>query len=163
MTGPGVGKVVTSGRITVQYHPIAILDRMSNGTEYSTRAAAASAAAAEGGKFAEFHKVLFDNQPAEGSDGLTDAKLVELGRSVGLGDAFAQAVTTRGSLSGTPRRARMARASSATEAGAEDTGFRLAVMLNLPRCGREASTGSPPPSLVVETKRRRLSCHRLNA
>lgn len=91
--GATVQQLVSSGRITVQYHPIAILDRMSNGTEYSTRAAAASAAAAEGGKFAEFHKVLFDNQPAEGSDGLTDARLVELGRSVGLTDQkFADAV-----------------------------------------------------------------------
>ena len=81
-------------KVTVQYHPIAILDRASNGTEYSTRAAAASAAAAEGGKFAEYHQVLFANQPAENSDGLTNAKLIELGKSVGLTDAeFADAVT----------------------------------------------------------------------
>ena len=80
----------------MQYHPIAILDRASNGTEYSTRAAAASAAAAEGGKFAEYHQALFANQPAEGSAGLTNAKLIELGKSVGLTDAaFADAVTDK--------------------------------------------------------------------
>jgi protein-disulfide isomerase len=38
--------------------------------------------------------VLFANQPEEGSAGLDDAKLIELGRSVGLTDAaFADAVT----------------------------------------------------------------------
>ena len=79
--------------MTVRYHPIAILDRASS-TEYSTRSAAASAAAAQGGKFAEYHKALFANQPAEGSAGLDDAKLIELGKSVGLTDAaFADAVT----------------------------------------------------------------------
>ena len=89
-----IEKLVDSGKITVQYHPIAILDRASNGTEYSTRSAAASAAAAEGGKFREYHQVLFANQPAEGTDGLTDDRLIELGRSVGLTDQkFADAVT----------------------------------------------------------------------
>jgi len=94
--GPTIQQLVDAGKVTVQYHPIAILDRASNGTQYSTRSAAAAAAAAEGGKFTEYHRVLFDNQPAEGSDGLTDAKLIELGRSVGLTDqAFADAVTDK--------------------------------------------------------------------
>jgi protein-disulfide isomerase len=92
--GATIQQLVDANKVTVQYHPIAFLDRASNGTQYSTRSAAAAAAAAEGGKFAEYHKVLFDNQPAEGSDGLTDAKLIELGKSVGLtGQAFADAVT----------------------------------------------------------------------
>lgn len=87
-----VDQLVTAKKVTVRYHPIAILDRASS-TEYSTRSAAASAAAAQGGKFAEFHKALFANQPAEGSAGLDDAKLIELGRSAGLTDAaFADAV-----------------------------------------------------------------------
>jgi protein-disulfide isomerase len=86
--------MIAAKQVTVQYHPISILDRASNGTEYSTRSAAASAAAAEGGKFVEYHKVLFDNQPAEGSDGLTNAKLIELGKSVGLTDSkFADTIT----------------------------------------------------------------------
>jgi protein-disulfide isomerase len=87
-----IDQLVTANKVTVRYHPIAILDRYST-TEYSTRSAAASAAAAQGGKFAEYHKVLFANQPAEGSAGLDDAKLIELGKSVGLTDtAFADAV-----------------------------------------------------------------------
>jgi protein-disulfide isomerase len=92
-TGPTVKQLITDKKITVRYHPVAILDRSSNGTNYSTRAAGAAAAAAVDGKFVEYHDVLYANQPEENSDGLTDAKLVELGKSVGLGDTFAQAVT----------------------------------------------------------------------
>ena len=87
-----IDQLVTANKVTVRYHPIAILDESST-TEYSTRSAAASAAAAQGGKFAEYHKTLFANQPEEGSAGLDNAKLIELGKSVGLTDAaFADAV-----------------------------------------------------------------------
>jgi protein-disulfide isomerase len=91
-SGGTLKQLAADGKVTIRYHPIAILDEASNGTRYSTRAAAA-AAAAEGGRFTAYHDVLFANQPAEGSDGLDDAKLIELGRSVGLtGAAFANAV-----------------------------------------------------------------------
>jgi protein-disulfide isomerase len=92
-TGSTIKQMVAAKKITVRYHPVAILDRASNGTQYSSRAAGAAAAAAMDGKFIEYHDVLYANQPEENSDGLTDAKLVELGKSVGLGDTFAQAVT----------------------------------------------------------------------
>ncbi|GAA4682563.1 DsbA family protein [Phytohabitans rumicis] len=90
-SGATLDQLVADGKATVVYHPLAFLDRMSS-TNYSTRASAASGAAAEGGKFREFAKALFAKQPAEGSAGLTDNELIEIGRSVGLGDAFAQAV-----------------------------------------------------------------------
>jgi protein-disulfide isomerase len=91
--GPTLAKLVADGTVTVVYHPIAILDRYSS-TEYSTRAAAASAAAADGKKFIEFHNALYARQPAEGSAGLDNATLVSIGTSVGLTDAtFAGAVT----------------------------------------------------------------------
>ncbi|MEV4639328.1 thioredoxin domain-containing protein [Actinoplanes sp. NPDC049548] len=94
-SGPTVTQLVDAKKVTVRYHPIAILDRAST-TEYSTRSAGAAAAASVGGKFFEYHEVLFANQPAEGSAGLDDAKLIELGRSVGLTDAaFADAVNGR--------------------------------------------------------------------
>lgn len=90
--GTTIDQLVAANKVTVRYHPIAILDRAST-TEYSTRSAAASAAAAQDGKFTEYHKVLFANQPAEGSAGLDNAKLIELGKSVGLtGATFADAV-----------------------------------------------------------------------
>jgi protein-disulfide isomerase len=90
--GATIEQLVATNKVTVRYHPIAILDRASS-TEYSTRSAAAAAAAAQGGKFAEYHRALFANQPEEGTAGLDDAKLIELGKSVGLTDpAFADAV-----------------------------------------------------------------------
>ncbi|GAA0489894.1 membrane protein [Paractinoplanes deccanensis] len=94
-TGSTIDKMVTDKRITVRYHPVAILDEASNGTKYSTRSAGAAAAAAQDGKFTEYHKVLYANQPEEGSDGLTDAKLIELGKSVGLGTTFEAAVNDK--------------------------------------------------------------------
>lgn len=90
-TGGTLDRLVAEGKVTVVYHPVAFLDRASS-TDYSTRSSAASGAAAEGGKFREYAKALFAQQPAEGSAGLSDDKLIEIGRSVGLGDAFAQAV-----------------------------------------------------------------------
>ncbi|MFI5492913.1 DsbA family protein [Actinoplanes sp. NPDC051859] len=92
MTGPTVKQLVDTQKITVRYHPIAILDRYSS-TQYSTRSAGAAAAAAQGGKFFEFHEALFAQQPPENSAGLDDAKLVEIGKSVGLDQTFADAVT----------------------------------------------------------------------
>jgi protein-disulfide isomerase len=94
-TGSAIKQLVAEKKITVRYHPVSILDEASSGTRYSTRAAGAVAAAAVDGKFLEYHDVLFANQPAEGSTGLDDAKLIELGRSVGLGDGFAAAVEAK--------------------------------------------------------------------
>jgi protein-disulfide isomerase len=94
-TGPTIAQMVTDKKVTVRYHPVSILDRASNGTKYSTRSAGAAAAAAVDGKFIEYHNVLFQNQPEENSDGLDDAKLIELGKSVGLGDSFASAVNDK--------------------------------------------------------------------
>lgn len=94
-TGSTVKQMIDQHKITVLYHPVSILDRESNGTEYSTRSAGAAAAAAEAGKFTQFHDVLFDNQPAEGTDGLTNAQLIQLGTSVGLGSTFANAVNNK--------------------------------------------------------------------
>jgi protein-disulfide isomerase len=88
-----IKQLVAQNKVTVRYHPVAILDPSSNGTKYSTRAAGAAAAAAQAGKFLQYHDVLYQNQPAEGSSGLSNAKLIELGKSVGLtGSAFTDAV-----------------------------------------------------------------------
>ena len=94
-SGATVKSLVAANKVTVRYHPVSILDRYSSGTEYSTRAAGAAAAAAEGGKFIEYHDVLYANQPEENSTGLDNAKLIELGTSVGLTSAFADAVNNK--------------------------------------------------------------------
>jgi protein-disulfide isomerase len=92
-TGPTLKQLAGENKITLRFHPVAILDQYSKGTEYSTRSAAASAAAGQAGKFVEFHDALYANRPEEQTTGLTDAKMIELAASVGLTDpAFIDAV-----------------------------------------------------------------------
>ncbi len=72
-----IEELVKSGDVTFEAHPISILDRLSNGSEYSTRAAAAFAYVAENSPANAwaFHTLLYANQPAENSEGLTDEQL----------------------------------------------------------------------------------------
>jgi hypothetical protein len=78
--------IVAEGTVTVVYHPVAFLDRLST-TDYSTRSAAASACAATGGRFPSCHDALFRHQPAQGGAGLSGEELVRIGQDVGLNDA----------------------------------------------------------------------------
>jgi protein-disulfide isomerase len=89
--GSTLDRLVDSDVITLVYHPMAFLDRLST-NQYSSRAASSSGCAADGGKFREYAKVLFANQPEEGGPGHTDEELVRLGQSIGLGDDFARCV-----------------------------------------------------------------------
>ncbi|SCE68053.1 DsbA family protein [Micromonospora mirobrigensis] len=82
-SGPTIDKLVTDGKARVVYHPVAFLNRFST-TEYSTRSSAASGCAAKGGKFKEFTDALFARQPAEGSAGLSNDELIDIGAGVGL-------------------------------------------------------------------------------
>ena len=81
--GPALGDMVSEGLISLVYHPMSFLDEAST-TRYSSRAAAASGCASDGGKFPEYVSALFGAQPPEGGPGLTDAELIELGLSAGL-------------------------------------------------------------------------------
>lgn len=82
-TGATLEQLVADNKAKVVYHPVAFLNRFST-TEYSTRASAASGCAAAGGKFHEYAKALFDKQPPEGSAGLPDDQLIDIGTGVGL-------------------------------------------------------------------------------
>jgi protein-disulfide isomerase len=83
---PALARLVAEGQISLVYHPMNFLDGAST-TNYSTRAAAASGCAADGGRFAEYALALFVNQPPEGGPGLSDPELADIGRGVGLADA----------------------------------------------------------------------------
>ncbi|MFI9644586.1 DsbA family protein [Micromonospora sp. NPDC051925] len=82
-SGETVDELVSSGKARVVFHPVAYLNRFST-TEYSTRSSAASGCAAKGGKFKEFTDALFAQQPAEGSAGLSNDQLIDIGAGVGL-------------------------------------------------------------------------------
>ncbi|MDR2380763.1 MAG: thioredoxin domain-containing protein, partial [Bifidobacteriaceae bacterium] len=72
-----IQELVDRGVASLVMHPIAILDRLSAGSMYSTRATAAAYAVAAGApdKFGAFNSVLFQNQPREGTPGHTEAEL----------------------------------------------------------------------------------------
>jgi len=84
--------------VTVVYKNIAFLDGNSQGTFYSTRAAnAAATVAAEAPElYTDFVTALYANQPAEGTEGLKDAKIAEIATEVGVPqdvvDAFTETV-----------------------------------------------------------------------
>ena len=83
MSEAAVDRLLADRLISFIRHPMDFLDAVST-TAYSTRAAAASAAAADAGFFHDYARTLFANQPPEGGPGLTDGQLVELGQRVGI-------------------------------------------------------------------------------
>lgn len=81
---------VDAGDVRVEYRVVSFLDRYSNGTEYSTRAMNALGVVLDtsGVEVADrFHELLFENQPAEGTDGLSDDELVDLAVEAGADEA----------------------------------------------------------------------------
>ena len=94
--GETTSELVEDGTITLNLHPISILDRASQGTEYSTRAAnAAYCVADEDGEAAyTFIDLLFRNQPAEATAGLDDDELIGYAEQAGAAGA-ADCITNR--------------------------------------------------------------------
>ena len=93
--GDTIASWIDSGKAKVNYHIIAFLDRASS-TRYSSRSANALYCAADAGVFQRYHGLLYANQPPEGSAGLTDDQLIQLGRQAGAtGDTFASCVRDR--------------------------------------------------------------------
>lgn len=85
LSGPLLLSEAEAGSLTLRVHPVSILDRLSEGTRYSTRAAAAvlTVAAAYPDTWPAFLTELFANQPEENSTGLTDAELEALAEKAG--------------------------------------------------------------------------------
>lgn len=76
---------VADGTLKIEYRPIAFLDRMSS-TSYSTRSLNAAACVWDGSTISawtKFHDKLFEVQPAEGTAGLPDDKLVAYAEQAG--------------------------------------------------------------------------------
>ena len=86
-----IGQWIESGAATLTTHPLAILDRGSLGTKYSTRSANAAACVANYSpdSFYDFSALLFKNQPAENTEGLDNDKLKSLVGEAGVTDQSA--------------------------------------------------------------------------
>jgi protein-disulfide isomerase/uncharacterized membrane protein YphA (DoxX/SURF4 family) len=89
--GPQISKWVAAGTVKVRYHVISFLDSQSS-TKYSSRAANAlyAAAGVSPTVFASLHQTLFAQQPAEGSAGLTEDRIVQLAQQAGASAAEQQ-------------------------------------------------------------------------
>jgi len=87
-------QLAESGTANVVMHPVAILDRLSLGTAYSTRAAAAAAWVADHAPaaFLRFHELLFEHQPAENTTGLSNAEIADIAREAGAADDVATGI-----------------------------------------------------------------------
>jgi protein-disulfide isomerase len=87
--GAYITSLLENGGTTVEIHPIAILDRLSQGSKYSTRASNAAACVANysPNNYYDFHNALFANQPAENTSGLSDDELIALTADAGVDKA----------------------------------------------------------------------------
>jgi len=87
--GSTIESLVDDGSITLNIHPISILNRLSQGTEYSTRAASAMYCVAETDPDAviPFMQAMYAQQPEENSSGLTDDQIVGIAESAGAANA----------------------------------------------------------------------------
>jgi protein-disulfide isomerase len=90
--GNEITTALNEGKISVRFHTIAILDQLTTPAGYSTRAGNAALCAVPAGIFPRYHKKLFDEQPAEGSAGLSNDELIALGTELGAQGDFAACV-----------------------------------------------------------------------
>lgn len=79
---------VDTGAATIEIHPISFLDKASLNA-YSSRATNAAACVAnyEPDYFFDYHALLMEKQPAEGTEGWTDEELVDFAAEVGVAGA----------------------------------------------------------------------------
>ena len=92
--GAMIEQLQAEGVVDVYYHPLNFLDRLSRGSEYSTRAGAAAALVADEQPeaFIPFMRLMFANQPAENTSGLSDDQIVEIAKAAGVADEIAERI-----------------------------------------------------------------------
>lgn len=83
--------LVADGSSTLRLHPLTFLDRVSQGTNYSTRASAALTceATVNPDGTLDYLAALYANQPVESSAGLSDGQLVSLAHGASIADCVA--------------------------------------------------------------------------
>lgn len=86
--------MAADGDATVSIHPVSNLDEQSLGTMYSTRAANAFATVASDAPDTalDFLEAMFDNQPAEQTEGLTDDDIAQIAVDAGVPQAVADSL-----------------------------------------------------------------------
>ncbi|EPD86448.1 MAG: disulfide bond formation protein DsbA [Microbacterium sp. 69-7] len=84
--GETIKQLVSDNKITLNIHPVSILDRASQGTKFSSRSASAMFAVAEAdpANAYAFMEAMFQNQPQESSPGLSDDQIVSIAKGAGV-------------------------------------------------------------------------------
>jgi len=93
--GPTLQQLASDNTITLNVHPISILDAQSQGTQYSTRAASAAYCVAVDNvaNVPAFMKAMYAQQPKEGSAGLDNATIASIATTAGASDAVTSCIT----------------------------------------------------------------------
>ncbi len=88
VNGASINDLVSRGSATIEIHPLSFLDNRSQGSQYSTRAANAVACLSNyvPDSVLEFSNLLFANQPAENTSGLSDEQLIQLAQQTGANE-----------------------------------------------------------------------------
>ncbi|MEV8511467.1 thioredoxin domain-containing protein [Dactylosporangium sp. NPDC051484] len=86
-------RLIQAGTVKLELRPMTFLDKTSQGTRYSTRAANALATVADRapGSVWALSKALYANQPQEGTPGLSDQRIVALAVEAGVTQEVADA------------------------------------------------------------------------
>ena len=94
VNGAQLEELSAAGTVRVEHIPVSILDRFSEGTRYSTRAAGAAFCVAETDrdKFSAFDKAMYASQP-EGTPGLTSQEIAGIAAGVGVTQAGQDCIT----------------------------------------------------------------------
>jgi len=84
--GDELDRLLKKAVARIELRPISFLDKTSNGTEYSTRSANAIATVADAAPKSvwDFHTALYSQQPAEGSEGLSDDQIADIATNAGV-------------------------------------------------------------------------------
>ncbi|MBN9154999.1 MAG: thioredoxin domain-containing protein [Microbacterium sp.] len=84
--GPTIKQLIDDGKVTLNVHPVTILDDRSSGTRYSSRAASAmyAVAVADPDNAYAFLEALYAKQPAENTTGLTNNQIVDVAKGAGV-------------------------------------------------------------------------------
>ncbi|MFC7926896.1 DsbA family protein [Microbacterium laevaniformans] len=84
--GDTIKQLISENKITLNLHPVTILDRASQGTKFSSRSASAMFAIAEAdpANAYAFMVAMYQNQPQESTPGLTDDQIVSVAKQAGV-------------------------------------------------------------------------------
>lgn len=92
--GEDLEELAAAGEIALHVHPLALLNRYSQGTDFSTRSANALATVADGSPehVLDFTRLMYMNQPEQNSPGLSDDEMASIAVQAGVPQEVADTI-----------------------------------------------------------------------